>query len=393
MSRISLHIALSCVCIGLLCRLPLCADTHAFWVDFSIEDSRIDSSFRNNETYLSDLCYFLDSVSFDPRLSLQEVTFGGYVSPEGPEAFNTQLGAERMHALAQWVRSRYDLPDSIISYYLAPVPSLTSEERDMLEQGLYPASFLAMRKATAEFIVARAEPQHMTEISGGGTNSLKINQLQSCADGDDGSSSLRGSVAAYAAPPAWNPHAALSRELIDSTWVHHIYLKTNVAMWAMLIANVAIDFDLSPHWSLSIPVYYSGINYFVETLKFRTFALQPAVRYHFRRGQDGFFVDAHFGMAYYNVAVPGTYRYQDHSMTSPMWGGGIGFGYRMPLTPDRRWKFEVAVGAGVYSLHYDRFRNEHNGKLVDTRKEVYYGLDHVSISFGYMFNVGKTHKK
>lgn len=168
MSRISLHIALSFVCIGLLCRLPLCADTHVFRVDFSIEDSRIDSSFRNNETYLSDLCFFLDSVSFDPRLRLQEVTFGGYVSPEGMEAFNTQLGAERMHALAQWVRSRYDLPDSIISYYLAPVPSLTSEERDMLEQGLYPASFLAMRKATAEFIVARAEPQHMTEILVGG---------------------------------------------------------------------------------------------------------------------------------------------------------------------------------------------------------------------------------
>ena len=36
---------------------------------------------------------------------------------------------------------------------------------------------------------------------------------------------------------------------------------------------------------------------------------------------------------------------------------------------------EVALGAGVYPLHYDLFHNEPNGQLYDTRKKTRFGLD------------------
>lgn len=177
----------------------------------------------------------------------------------------------------------------------------------------------------------------------------------------------------------------------DSTWVHHLRLMTNAPLWMLCIANIAVDIDVAQHWSFYIPVYYSGTDYFfaIDNIKFRTFSFQPAVRYKFGNGEDGWFIDAHFGMMYFNLAVAGEYRYQDHDADSPMLGGGIGFGYRLPISKDKRWKFEAGLGIGVYSLHYDRFRNVPNGKLVDTTKDIYYGIDNIFLSFGYSFDIGK----
>ena len=56
----------------------------------------------------------------------------------------------------------------------------------------------------------------------------------------------------------------------------------------------------------------SDWNYFKETIKFRTLAIMPESRYWISENNDGFFAGAHFGLAYYNFAFNGKYRYQDH---------------------------------------------------------------------------------
>ena len=183
------------------------------------------------------------------------------------------------------------------------------------------------------------------------------------------------------------------RRIVETPgWQRHLYLKTNTLGLGLAISNLGCEIDITKHLSISIPVYYSALNYFTETIKFRTLATQPELRYWTNKNNDGLFFGIHGGVAQYNVAVDGALRYQDHNGTSPAIGGGIGLGYRMPISDDNRWHIEFAIGAGVYRLHYDTFHNVHNGKLIDTYRDVYFGPDNAAINISYRFDLKKRKK-
>ena len=101
----------------------------------------------------------------------------------------------------------------------------------------------------------------------------------------------------------------------------YMYVKTNLVGLGMLMGNLGVEFDLGRYLSLSIPVYYSALDYFSPTVKFRTFAAQPELRVWPMTNEDGLFIGAHAGFAYYNFAFGGDWRYQDHDGTSPTLGG------------------------------------------------------------------------
>ena len=176
-------------------------------------------------------------------------------------------------------------------------------------------------------------------------------------------------------------------------WPRKLYLKTNTLGLAMGIGNAATELDLANHWSFSLPICYSAWNYFTTTIKFRTFAIQPELRYWLSEENDGFFVGAHFGLAYYNLAINGDYRYQDHNCESPAIGGGLSVGYRLPISKNNRWKAEFSLGAGVYPLYYDKFHNTPNikdGLMIESGvKKIYWGIDQATVSFSYMLDLKK----
>ena len=164
----------------------------------------------------------------------------------------------------------------------------------------------------------------------------------------------------------------------------------------MAIANVAMEIDLAKHWSFILPIYYSAWDYFTSTIKFRTLAVQPEFRYWFIPDNEGWFVGVHWGLAYYNFAFDGDYRYQDHNRETPSIGGGVSAGYRMPISKNKRWRMEFALGAGVYSRHYDKFYNTSNtkdGLLSESIKNTYWGIDQAAISFSYTFDLKKKGEK
>ena len=175
-------------------------------------------------------------------------------------------------------------------------------------------------------------------------------------------------------------------------WNRKLYLKTNALFWGMGMTNVSAEIDLAKHWSFALPVTYSAWNYFTSTVKFHTLAVQPEFRYWFNEDNQKFFIGAHFGYAQYNVAVDGNYRYQDHDGKSPALGGGISVGYRMPISKSDKWHIEFSLGAGVYSLHYDKFYNTPNtkdGLMIESVKKTYWGIDQAAVSFSYSFDLKK----
>ncbi len=172
-------------------------------------------------------------------------------------------------------------------------------------------------------------------------------------------------------------------------WMRWLHCKTNAVAWGFGIANVSAEIDLAKHWSFALPVYYSAWDYFKSKIKFRTFAVQPELRYWLSENNNGFFAGAHFGLAFYNFATNGNYRYQDHN---PAIGAGVGAGYRMPIGKGKGWHVEFSLGAGIYSLNYNKFYNTprtKDGLLVGRFKKTYYGIDHVAVSFSYAFDMRK----
>lgn len=185
-----------------------------------------------------------------------------------------------------------------------------------------------------------------------------------------------------------------TRSQIPAPWKRHLHLKTNFIGWAMGHANIAAEIDLVPHWSLAIPFYYSGgLDYFKSNIKFRGIVIQPEARYYFNNN-DGLYVGAHLGLGWYNIALGGEYRIQDHKGRTPAYGGGLGLGYAMNFKKQPRCGIEFALGAGAYKAKYDVFYNEHNGPYESTGVEkVFIGVDNVSVSFTYSFNIKKGSRK
>ena len=201
-----------------------------------------------------------------------------------------------------------------------------------------------------------------------------------------------GDVMQVPVVPPIGPNVDAIETLLPDAWMPHFYIKTNLAAWGLAISNIAVEADVAPHWSVALPVYYSAWDYFRETVKFRTFAIQPEARYWLNRDNVGFFAGAHLGMIYYNFAFNGDLRYQDHNGCSPAWGGGISLGYRTHIDKNKHWHAEFAVGAGAYSLYYDTFYNTpmtKYGVMTGTHKDVYWGIDQVAITISYRFDLLK----
>ncbi len=172
--------------------------------------------------------------------------------------------------------------------------------------------------------------------------------------------------------------------------LRHLYIKTNGIGWMMGITNIAAEIDLAKHWTVTLPLYWSSWNYFKTTLKFRTFTLQPEIRYWIMaEDNEGVFAGAHLGLGWYNFALDGDYRTQDHGGHCPSFGGGISAGYRMPFSHNKRLRLEFSLGMGVYGAHYDKFHNYRNGLLAETCRKTWFGIDQAAVSFVYTFDLGK----
>ena len=184
--------------------------------------------------------------------------------------------------------------------------------------------------------------------------------------------------------------------IIEEVWKRHIYIKTNTIGLGMGISNIALEVDLTKHTSLALPVYYSAWNYFKTTIKFRTLSIQPELRLWKSQKKEGLYAGAHFGLAYFNFAFNGEYRYQDYNGETPAIGGGISIGYVIPISDNNRWRIEFSLGAGVYALHYDKFFNTpitSEGMLIENDKKTYFGIDQAAISISYILNKNKEGDK
>lgn len=383
-------------------------------VDFRVNSASIDRAYGKNTERLSEISSFLQRIEQDGTLTIVEVSFSGSASPEGSYQLNHKLARARLETLEDIVRREVEIPDSIITRDDSYISWEYLKEKVV-------ESDMPQKQAVLDIIAQ--EPQ-LVDYPGGRHIDHRIVKLQKL----DGGKVWRQLHTLYfermrnacvifitykreiiqpietVVPPM--KVEVLQKPDVDSIiipepkeqtvttedWTRGLYLKTNAIGLGLAISNIGAEVDLAKHWSFAVPVYYSALNYFTSTIKFRTLAVQPEFRYWFKEDNQRFFVGAHFGYAQYNIAVDGDYRIQDHNGTSPALGGGISVGYRMPIAKNNRWHIEFTLGAGVYGLHYDKFYNVNNGKLVDTYRKTYWGIDNAAVNISYRFDLKKRKK-
>ncbi len=386
------------------------------FVDFRVNSTHIDTLYRNNTERISELISFLRQIQADKTISIVNVSFCGAASPEGSYEWNRHLANGRLKALEKVVRSKIEIPDSIITYDDSYIPWQYLVEQISASEIPHKQEILSIIDGKAEIVAYHSGRSIDSRI-------LKLQKL-------DGGKVWRELHRHYFSPmrnacvvfvtfkkeespkllPVPTVEKTVPASAVDTTtvtpelsdtvltvspnpnveqWKPRLSVKSNALGLGLAIANAAVEIDICKHLSFSLPVYYSAWNYFTPTVKFRTFAVQPEMRYWFSEINDGWFAGAHIGLAYYNIATDGQYRTQDHDGKSPALGGGLAAGYRLPISRDGRWKMEFSIGAGAYALHYDKYHNRRNGPLVSTKKKAYIGIDQASVSFSYTFGQKK----
>ncbi|MCD8386957.1 MAG: DUF3575 domain-containing protein [Bacteroidales bacterium] len=399
------HVVAILCCLLSPCSLSAETRQLAVSVGFPVNKTELLPGFGDNAAQLAQMEDFLSNI--DP-VTIDIIRVDGYASPEGPYRHNLRLAEGRAQALIRYIAEHTAIP----AEKLAVGESHLSWEalRPLVEE----SEMKDADTVLALIDVALADQGEAAQLDAIG----RLQRLNSGAAWREMKRKLfpqirysQLSVEIIDEPetePVIEPEPAIEPEpiiqLIDTVAApvtaaaepeiesyRHLYLKTNGVGWAMLVSNLAVELDIAPHWSATLPVYYSGLNFFGHKVKFRTFTIQPEGRYWLRHddgGNHGLFVGAHFGLGWYNYAINGKYRTQDHDGNTPAIGGGVAVGCRMRLAG--RWSLEFSVGAGVYDARYDKYLNEQNGaRVVSDRHRTWVGIDQAAVSIVYAFPVKK----
>lgn len=370
-------------------------------IHFRLNKYDIDPNYMNNADALKHLAHVIDSVGIE---YIDSVVIRTQSSPDGTLKYNLRLSKQRAQSIRNYIDTNHpEVSSRVISHS-------DGESWDQLRECI--KNDKSLKEKTKEKFIAiidadvnidtkkwrmKQQPEYRYLIStwyplirNSSTCFIYHSKIKSDAPATEVLKPQIKEIAVQApTKPSTICNIASSSLTPADVWTRHLYLKTNLAAWGLAISNVAAEVDLAPHWSLSVPIYYSAWNYAQPTLKFRTFAIIPEARYWLNSKNEGVFFGAHAGFIYYNFAFNGDYRYQDHNGTSPAWGGGINVGYRIALDRPQRWHLELALGGGVYDLYYDTFHNVENGRLDNTYHDTYWGIDHVGITISYRLPLDK----
>ena len=164
-------------------------------------------------------------------------------------------------------------------------------------------------------------------------------------------------------------------------------IKSNALYLAAGVANIGGEYAFHPHWSVDLPLVYSPYT-IARRYRMRFLYIQPEARYWLDRPMKGHFFGVHLHAGVFNVSLDDKNRYQSEK---GFHGGGISYGYAMPLS--RRWSMEFTVGVGYAFTKYCTYYNVPNG--IRYEKDLpyhYWGLTKLGLNFVYRFGdkCGKT---
>lgn len=392
----------------------------ALGVDFRVNSTVIDRTYRNNSAVLSRIDSLFNAVEADTLINIVSVEFCGSASPEGNSVVNSRLSRARMLSLESMVRDHLDISDDVVVYndhYIAwhhliqlveadetlpyreqvlevlrteypeakdwkgvaidgRIPELRKIGNGSIWYELNRRYFVQMRNAWFIMVTERQE------LPAPEPEPVPVPEPEPVVEPEPEPVQSVEMVIEPAPEPMPEPEPAPEVK----PFVPLMNIKVNSLEVATLIANLGFEFRLAPRLSLDVMGHYSPYDYFTPFRKSRVFAIQPEVRYWWGESLiKGHFIGLHVPVTGFNIQLNDKYRYQDPNHA--LWGVGVSYGYAMPLRKDSKWGVEFTLGVGYMDITYDVYEGVHNGKYLRTETKNYWGLTRLGINFSYRIDM------
>lgn len=178
----------------------------------------------------------------------------------------------------------------------------------------------------------------------------------------------------------------VSADDLNPNYLPQAALKINLLYLATTSLNLGFEFALARKWTFELS---GGFNMWELNKRhggIRHWLVQPELRYWFCNRFERHFIGLH--------GIGGEYQISDidlkpfgNDLTGLRYdgwgiGGGVSYGYHLPM--GKRWAWEFTVGAGYIYLDYDKYNCGECDNLVKSKDKHYFGPTKAGISLIYM---------
>lgn len=361
---------------------------------FRFDKSILDSAYMSNASSLVELHKTLSNKEI--MSNMDSISITAATSPEGVLEHNIMLSRKRASAIKSYIRWKYPQTDPL-KIFTHAIGENWSGLRDMVQDDTNVPYRDEVLKVLNQDVNLGTKEWRLRQIGSGQAFAyIEKNILRYLRSGAAcvifylKPAVVESPVVVVEKPvvkeePVVEPkQEEVVVEIVPEKPVKKLFaIKTNLAAYSILVANLGIEIPIGKHFSIDVPLYYSpytaNSNY-----NFRILAMQPEVRYWLKESLKGHFFGAHLMGGWYNVAYNDQHRYQDKDGDSPSWGAGLSYGYSLPMS--NNWSMEFTAGFGYLYLNYDVFYNKHNGAKMNSESKHYWGPTKLGINLIYRFN-------
>ena len=381
-------------------------------IAFTLGSSALDTEIGTNKATLVSFTQNINKLLQDSTVTIEKITITSKASPEGGVAYNKHLTQKRSNSVKTYIKEHINIPENLfvinnigtewkilqdlvaesniekkseVIYIINNVPEETWVKVNPTDRWLTLTDSRNKHLMDLHFGIPyrQMEKDIFPEMRSSSVVSVyyRRKKIQSTPKKetiikDEPKESKEVFVdSVKVMPPLSSCEAPIeSRPLFA--------LKTNLAQLGVGVTNLGVEFRLSNHISLDLPIAYSPYTIKREW-KFRVLAIQPEVRFWPSSQFKGHFFGLHIHGGYFNISYNERERFQNDN-ESPLLGAGLSYGYFLDLTEHLGLEFNI--GAGYANIQYDTYYNMPNGDKYDSTVKNYWGITRVGITLEYRFH-------
>ena len=340
-------------------------------VDFRVNRSDIDTTFRDNAATVAEIQQWVERFTTDTIFTVNKVSVSGYASPEGPVKLNNSLARKRMDALRNII---YATP-STLSY----VPlSLYSRVADSVDINGDTLSLDRLRYATVEF--------DYDEIS---ETAEQVAEIPADTIDADTIAAVDESVAApepvvTAIAPAIAP--------VETRRPLYISLKSNMLYDALLIPSIGAEAYLGKMYSVSAEWSYAWWSCDRRHDYWRYYGGDIEVRRWFgRQAAEKPLTGHHIGLYAQIFTYDFEFGKKGQMGNKFNYGGGVEYGFSLPVA--RRINIDFTIGVGyIGGKYYEYVPIDGHYVWQATKRRNWFGPAKAEVSFVWLIGYGNTNR-
>lgn len=158
--------------------------------------------------------------------------------------------------------------------------------------------------------------------------------------------------------------------------------KTNALYWATATPNIGVEFAIAPRFTMEFNTGYNPWELSGKS-SLKHWLAHSGIRYWFCRSFERHFISIDASYGRYDIgylSFPNAMK--DVAYDGKLYGGGLSYGYHLPL--GKRWGFEFTLGVGYMYLQYDKYTFDECKVVEGSYKRHYVGPTRLGLSFVYM---------